>query len=78
MHFPYIFIFTSITSRIFIDINAISIFNNQPCMNHKDITFIKIKLFVNNVAQLTAYNVNAFIELFVNNVVCFTAYLDNA
>ena len=33
-----------------IDINVISIFNNQPCMNHKDMNIIKINLFVNNVA----------------------------
>ena len=35
------------------------------------------KLFVNNVAQFTAYLANAFITLFVNNVACFTAYLAN-
>ena len=37
-------------SKSSIDINAISIFNNQPCMNHNDMKIIKIKLFVNNVA----------------------------
>ena len=42
MHFPHIFLFISATSRSSIDINAISIFNNQPCLNHKDITIIKI------------------------------------
>ena len=31
MHFPHIFLFTSVTSKSSIDINAISIFNNQPC-----------------------------------------------
>ena len=46
MHFPHIFLFTSVTSKSSIDINAISIFNNQPCMNHEDMKIIKIKLFV--------------------------------
>ena len=41
MHFPHIFLFTSVTSRSSIDINATSIVNNQPCMNHKDIQIIK-------------------------------------
>ena len=40
--FPYMFLFTSLTSRSSIDINAISIFNNQQCMNHKDMKIIKI------------------------------------
>ena len=40
MHFPHIFLFTSVTSRSSIDINAISMFNNQPCMNHKDMKII--------------------------------------
>ena len=59
MHFPRIFLFTWVTSRSFIDINVICIFNNQPCMNHKDMYIIKIKLSVNNVAQFTAYLVSA-------------------
>ena len=58
MHFTYIFLFT-VTSKSSIDINAISIFNNQQCMNHKDIKFIKIQLFVNTVACFTAYLANA-------------------
>ena len=44
MHFPHNFLFTSVTSRRSIDINTISIFNNQPCMNHKDMKIIKIKI----------------------------------
>ena len=75
MHFPHIFLFTSVTSRGSIDINVIAMFNNQPCMNLKDKKMIKIKLFVNNVTQFTAYLANDFITLFVNNVACFTAYL---
>ena len=47
-------------------------------MNHKDMKIIKIKLFVNNVAQFTVYLANPFIKLFVNTVACFTAYLANA
>ena len=35
MHFPHIFLFTSVTSRISINCNEIAIFNNQSCMNHK-------------------------------------------
>ena len=35
MPFPHIFLFTLITSKSFIDINAIAILHNQPCMNHK-------------------------------------------
>ena len=58
MLFPHIFLFTSVISRSSIDIDAISIFNNQPCMNHKDMKIIKIKLFVNNVACFTAYLVD--------------------
>ena len=50
MPFPHIFLFSSVTSKRSIDINAISIFNNQPCMNHKVMKIIKIKLFLNNVA----------------------------
>ena len=60
MHFPHIFLFTSVTSKRSIDINAISIFNNQPCMNHKDMKIIKTKLCVNNVACLAnVYLANA-------------------
>ena len=51
------FLFT-VTSRSSIDINAISIFNNQQCMN-TDMKIIKIKLFVNNVACFIAYLANA-------------------
>ena len=58
MHFTHIFLFT-VTSKSSIDINAISIFNNQQCVNHKDITIIKISLFVNNLACFTAYLANA-------------------
>ena len=47
-------------------------------MNHKDMKIIKIKLFVNNVAQFTAYLANDFITLFVNNIEYFTAYLANS
>ena len=61
MHFPQMFLFTLVTSRSIIDINTIAIFNIQPCMNHKEIQIIKIKLFVNNVAQFTAYLANVFI-----------------
>ena len=61
MHFPHIFLFALVTSRNSIDNNAIYIFNNKPCMNHKDVKIIKIKLFVNNVAQFTAYLANAVI-----------------
>ena len=57
-----------VTYKSYIDINAISIFNNQPCINHKDMKIIKIKLFVNNVAQFTAYLANAFIKLFVKKM----------
>ena len=39
---------------------------------------IKIKLFVNNVTQFTAYLANTLIQLFVNKGVCFTAYQANA
>ena len=58
MHFTHIFLFT-IISNSSIDTYAISIFNNQQSMNHKDMIIIKIKLFVNNVACFTAYLVNA-------------------
>ena len=58
IHFTHIFLFT-VTSKSSIDINEISIFNNQQSMNHKDIIIIKIKLFVNNVACFTAYLANA-------------------
>ena len=34
MHFTHIFLFT-VTNKSSIDINAISIFNNQQCMNHR-------------------------------------------
>ena len=51
MYFPHIFLFTSATSGSSIDINAIAIFNNQLCINDKDITIIKIQLFVNNVVH---------------------------
>ena len=72
MHFPhsFIYLFTSVTSMNFIDIYAIYIFiyiyiiyiylyiyQTQTCMNHKDKKIIT--LFVNNVAQLTAYLANA-------------------
>ena len=66
MQFPHIFLFTSVISKSSIDINVISIFNNQPCMNHKDMKIIKINLFVNNVACFTAYLVNA--KLIILNV----------
>ena len=56
MHFPHIFLFTSVTSRSSIDINVISIFNNQHCMYMK---IIKIQFFVNNVVCFTAYLANA-------------------
>ena len=46
MHFPHIFLITSVTSSSSIDVNPISIFNNTPCMNYKDMEIIK--LFVNN------------------------------
>ena len=36
-----------------------NIFNNQQCMNHKDMKIITIKLFVNNLACITAYLANA-------------------
>ena len=62
MHFTHIFLFT-LTSKSSIDINAIFIFNNQQCMNHKDMKIIKIKLFVNNLACFTAYLANAKIHL---------------
>ena len=55
MHFPHIFLFTSVT----IEVQVISIFNNQPCMNYKDMKIIKIKLFVYNVAFFTDYLANA-------------------
>ena len=42
MHFPHIFLFTWVISKSSIDINAISIFNNQPCMNNTDMKIIKI------------------------------------
>ena len=46
----YIGRFTSFTtSRSSIDINTISIFNNQPYTNHKDMQIKKITLFVNDV-----------------------------
>ena len=45
MNFPHIFLL-SVTSKSSIDINAIYLFNNQPCINHKDMKIIKIKLFV--------------------------------
>ena len=57
MHFTHIFIYT-VTSKSSIDINAISIFNNQQNMNHKDKKIINIKLFVNNVACFTTYLAN--------------------
>ena len=53
--FSSISLFTSVIRKSSNDINAISIFNNQPCKNHKDMKIIKIKLFVNNVACFTAY-----------------------
>ena len=62
MHFTHIFLFT-LTSKSSIDINAISIINNQQCMNHKDVKIIKIKLFVNNVACFTDYLANAIIHM---------------
>ena len=55
MHFPHIFLFTSVTSRSSIDINVISIFNNQHYMYMK---IIKIQLFVNNVVCYRAYLAN--------------------
>ena len=70
MHFQHTFLFTSITSRSFIDINAIVIFNNQPCMNHKDMKIIKIKLFVNNVAMFAAYLANAFLKVILDLHIC--------
>ena len=44
MHFPHIllfFLFISVTSRSYIDINPISIFNNHPCMYYKDMKIYK-------------------------------------
>ena len=34
MHFLHIFLITSVASRSSIDINAISIFNNQQCIKN--------------------------------------------
>ena len=58
MHFTHIFLFTA-TSNCSIDINEISIFNNQQCIYPKYMKIIKIQLFVNNVACFTAYLANA-------------------
>ena len=58
MYFTHIFLFT-VTSKSSIDINAISIFKNQQCMNYKDMKITTIKLFVNNVACFTTYLANA-------------------
>ena len=60
MHFTHIFLFV-VTSKNSIDINAISIFNNQQSMNHKDMVIIKIKLFVNNLVCFTSYLANIWV-----------------
>ena len=68
MHFPYsfIYLFASVNRRNCIDINAIyiyifNIYIFKTCMNHKDKKIIT--LFVNNVAQLTAYLANVMVIL---------------
>ena len=74
MDFTHIFLFT-VTSKSFIDINAISIFNNLQSMNPKAMKIIKIQLFVNNVAYFTAYLANARKHAcFLNNLISIFIY----
>ena len=50
MHFTYIFLF-AVTSKSSIDINAISIFNNQQSMNHKD-NFLYCELSLQFISKI--------------------------